>query len=97
MGEANKKKEAHVEELLMQANILTLYGAEEITDIPEGAVMTYVDADLTEYRRKYDRKTVKKNCTIPSYLSYEAEKAGINFSRLLQEALIDRLGLRENA
>ena len=34
MGEANKKKEAHVEELLMQANILTLYGAEEITDIP---------------------------------------------------------------
>ena len=34
MGEANKKKEAHVEELLMQASILPLYGAEEITDIP---------------------------------------------------------------
>ena len=34
MGEANKKKEAHVEELLMQANILNLYGAEEIIDIP---------------------------------------------------------------
>lgn len=34
MGEANKKKEAHVEELLMQANILHLYGAEEIIDIP---------------------------------------------------------------
>ena len=34
MGEANKKKEAHVEELLMQAIILNLYGAKEIIDIP---------------------------------------------------------------
>ena len=34
MGEANKKKEAHVEELLMQANILNLYGAKGIIDIP---------------------------------------------------------------
>lgn len=59
----------------------------------EGDVITWVDADLVAYRRKYDKKTVKKNCTIPSYLSYEAEKQGINFSRVLQDALIERLGI----
>jgi len=71
--------------------------ADEIKDIPEGTTLTYVDADLTAYRRKYDKKTVKKNCTIPSYLNYEAEKQGINFSRLLQEALMEKLGLQETS
>lgn len=32
-------------------------------------------------------KTVRKNLTIPAYLAYQAEKAGINFSRVLSEAL----------
>ena len=54
-------------------------------------IETLVDVDLTEYRRKHDNRTVKKNCTIPYYLNVEAEKAGINFSRLLQEALKQKL------
>ena len=40
---------------------------------------------------RHDNRTVKKNCTIPYYLNVEAEKAGINFSRLLQEALKQKL------
>ena len=59
----------------------------------EGDIVTWVDADLIAYRRKYDKKTVKKNCTIPSYLNYEAEKQGINFSKVLQDALIEKLGI----
>ena len=49
--------------------------------------------DLSEYRRKTDNKMVKKNCTIPNYLNVEAEKRGINFSRVLQEALQEKLGM----
>jgi len=49
--------------------------------------VTLVDVDFAEYRRKNDMRAVKKNCTIPSWLSYEAEKAGINFSATLQTAL----------
>lgn len=67
--------------------------AKEIVDAPEGAIVTWVDADLVDYRRKFDKKTVKKNCTIPSYLNYAAEKQGINFSKVLQEALIEKLGV----
>lgn len=56
-----------------------------------GDIETLVDVDFTEYRKKHDNRTVKKNCTIPYYLNVEAEKAGINFSRLLQEALRQKL------
>ena len=50
-------------------------------------IVTLVDVDFQEYRRKNDMRAVKKNCTIPSWLNFEAEKAGINFSALLTAAL----------
>lgn len=53
--------------------------------------LTYVDVDFSEYRRKNGLKTVKKNCTLPSWLCYEAEKQNINFSALLQEAIKEKL------
>ena len=40
-----------------------------------------------EYRRQNDMRTVKKNCTIPSWLNFAAERAGVNFSAILQAAL----------
>lgn len=60
----------------------------------EGEIETLVDVDLDEYRRKHDNRMVKKNCTIPYYLSVEAEKQGINFSRVLQEALKEKLSMQ---
>lgn len=57
-------------------------------------VISLVDVDSAEYRRKIDTKTVRKNVTIPSWLNYEAEHAGINVSRVLQEALMDVLKVK---
>jgi predicted RNase H-like HicB family nuclease len=51
-------------------------------------IVTLVDVDFSEYRKKVDNKAVKKNCTIPYWLNEEAEKAGVNFSKVLQEALM---------
>ena len=56
-------------------------------------VLTYVDVDLVGYRNKMRNKAVKKNCTIPYWLSEEAEKADVNFSKVLQEALMQKLHL----
>lgn len=56
-------------------------------------VLTYVDVDFTEYRRKTDTKTVRRNVALPSWLNYEAEHSGINVSRVLQEALVRTLHL----
>ncbi len=50
-------------------------------------IVSLVDVDFAEYRRKSDQKAVKKNCTLPRWLCYEAEKANINFSSVLQTAL----------
>jgi len=64
----------------------------EIFDYTQG-ILTMVDVDFAEYRRKHDNRMVKKNCTIPYYLNVEAEKMGINFSKLLQEALLQKISL----
>ena len=58
-------------------------------------VISLVDIDSAEYRRKIDTKTVRRNVTLPSWLNYEAEHAGINVSRLLQEALKTALGVNK--
>ena len=57
----------------------------------ENGVVRLVDIDFDVYRRKNELRAVKKNCTIPSWLNYEAEKANINFSQVLQNALMEQL------
>ena len=59
-------------------------------------VVSLVDIESGEYRRKIDTKTVRKNVTIPSWLNYEAEHAGINVSRVLQEALMKVLDVQRS-
>ena len=50
----------------------------------------------TPSRMEDIRKENIKDCTIPSWLNFEAEKAGINFSNLLAEAIRKKLGLSES-
>lgn len=61
----------------------------------EGKIISLVDVDFAEYRRKNEMKVVKKNCTLPSWLCYEAEKANINFSQALQAALKRELNIAD--
>ncbi len=71
----------------------------EPTDISavnaQGGIATLVDVDFDEYRRKNEVRAVKKNCTLPGWLCYEAEKANINFSQVLQNALMEYLHLNQ--
>ena len=57
----------------------------------QGDIVSLVDVDFDEYRRKNDLRVVKKNCTIPAWLNYEAENAKVNFSALLTKAIKDEL------
>lgn len=61
-------------------------------DYAEG-ILTFVDVDFTTYRKRMDNKSVRRNVTLPNWLNMEAEKAQINVSRVLQEALINVLGI----
>lgn len=59
---------------------------------PEGFV-SLVDADTLEYRRENDNRAIKKTLSVPRWLNAKAEKAGVNFSQLLQAALLNYLGI----
>ncbi len=56
-------------------------------------IVTYVDVDFNAYRASLDQRTIRKNCTIPSWLNAAAEKENINFSEVLQNGLMQRLDL----
>ena len=55
--------------------------------------VSLVDIDFQEYRRRADNKTVRRNVTLPNWLNQEAEQAHVNVSRVLQEALMMKLGV----
>ncbi|MCU6762313.1 Uncharacterised protein family (UPF0150) [uncultured Roseburia sp.] len=57
------------------------------------AVVSYVDIDFLEYQRKNDNRSVRRNVTLPNWLNKEAEAAHLNVSKILQEALMSRLGV----
>ena len=73
--------------------ILSLCRREYIAE-EEGAIVNMVDIDLKAFERKYGEKSVKKTLTIPGWLNASCEERGINFSKVLQEALIARLQAR---
>ena len=54
-----------------------------------------IDTDLESFRRKMDNKPVRRNVSLPNWLNKMANEAHINVSRVLQEALIEKLGGRK--
>ena len=69
-------------------------------DISKGAFadagdsfVSLVDLDLTAYRRKMNSKAVRRNVSIPEWLNQAADEAHLNVSRILQEALIEKLNI----
>ena len=46
--------------------------------------------DMDAYSEKYGSKAVRKNITIPAWLNTYGEKNNINFSKVLQDALLNR-------
>jgi predicted RNase H-like HicB family nuclease len=58
-------------------------------------VVSLVGCDTAFYRRFYENKSVKKTLTIPMWLNERAERANINFSGVLQQALKTQLHIQE--
>ena len=53
----------------------------------ENQFVNFILGDTLEYRKRFNKKSVRKNVTIPEWLNEEAEKLNFNFSQILQEAL----------
>lgn len=55
----------------------------------DGQLVALIDIDFAAYREKNENRCIRKNCTIPAWLDKKATAQGINFSAVLQKALID--------
>lgn len=97
-----------LEEAMKMANdvlCLTLYDMEETGKaIPapsqiktvtadEESFVSLVRCDTVEYRKYFDNRSVKKTLTIPNWLNTIAERQGVNFSMILQNALKKELNI----
>lgn len=62
-------------------------------DIPRGAadVLTLISVDTIAYRAQTDTRAVRKNVSLPAWMATMAERRGINCSKVLQDALVQRL------
>ena len=59
-----------------------------------GRIVNLIPADTQAYRRKMNPRAVKKTLTIPGWLNEMAERQNINFSQVLQEALMEKTGTK---
>lgn len=55
---------------------------------PHGSFINLLVLDIDSYAEKYGSKAVRKNITIPAWLNTYGEKNNINFSKVLQDALV---------
>ena len=93
-------------EMAEDALCLTLYDMEEDGEtipapsspkdiaVSDDALVSLVCCDTLEYRKLYNNKSVKKTLTIPAWLNTMAERADLNFSSVLQDALKLRLDVQ---
>lgn len=61
---------------------------------PKNGFMMMIEFDTIEYDRKYNKRSVRKNVTIPAWLNNIAEEHNINFSNVLQNALRAQLNIK---
>lgn len=54
----------------------------------DGGFVSMLVLDMDSYAEKYGDKAVRKNLTIPAWLNTFGEKNNLNFSQVLQDALV---------
>lgn len=69
---------------------LPLSSAPEQISLESDSFLVVVEFDFADYRRKHSTRSVKKTLSIPEWLNEAATAAGLNFSQVLQEALIQK-------
>ena len=61
--------------------------------IENGDFSCLIEFDLVQYRRMHNTKSIKKTLSIPEWLNEAAVAQNINFSQVLQEALMQKMGM----
>lgn len=93
--------------IAMAEDVLAFYLYDEETaqnKIPEASNLSeiekndeefvnYIACDTIEYAKMHNNRAIKKTLTIPEWLNEAATRAGVNYSQVLQEALMTKLNI----
>ncbi len=60
--------------------------------LEDGEFQNFIVCDTDSYRKKNMNRAIKKTLTIPEWLNEKVLAQGINFSQVLQEALLEKVG-----
>ena len=63
-------------------------------ELEDGQFVVAIRFDMMEYKKKTSSKAVKKTLSIPEWLNEEALARNINFSQVLQDALMQKIGIQ---
>lgn len=62
--------------------------------ITDNEFCAVIEFDMLAYKKRTNSKSVKKTLSIPEWLNEEATALGVNFSQVLQEALMQKIGMK---
>ena len=80
---ATKIEDVSFEELEKEINL-------ESTDYTS-KFKTYIVVDISAFAEKWGKELVKKTVNIPKWINTKAEELKINFSKTLEEALLEKI------
>lgn len=63
----------------------------DVINSDEDSFLVVIEFDMAAYKKRTNSRAVKKTLSIPEWLNEEAVARGVNFSQVLQEALINKL------
>lgn len=75
----------------IEGNVIPEASSPDHLTCEKGEFVNYIACDTIEYAKMHNTRAVKKTLTIPEWLNAAATKAGINFSQVLQEALLEKV------
>ena len=58
-----------------------------------GTFVMMIEIDSIDFNKRYNKKAIRKNVTIPAWLNELAEEKNVNFSNVLQNALMKKLNI----
>lgn len=78
-----------------------LKSKEELPDastpvMPEDGFVAIVAFDLMSYNKKERSRAIKKTLSIPEWMNEEALALNINFSQVLQDALVEKINAKDS-
>lgn len=71
--------------------IIPTPSTESSIPLSENEFINFIACDTLKYRKIHNNKSIKKTLTIPEWLNEAAVAMDLNFSQVLQEALISKI------